>query len=244
MPTNRNSRSRRRRQRNNNVNGGQANRQQPMPVRPVSTPADRMLMRSAWEAQGGTTVPRVPDIVPITFSSRGKVHTFVRTTVPQSIAVSSMTTTTGAVFFSLAQVPNSAEFTGLFDQYLIRQVTVNFKPHVSGLTSASGVYLPALYTVIDYDDTTLIPIAGMLQYETLVETQPGFSFSRTLTPRWASAAYDGTVFTSYGNTTGWIDSASPNVQHYGLKYYADIATGMYTAYDYTVTYVLQFRSTR
>jgi len=57
----------------------------------------------------------------------------------------------------------------------------------------------------------------------------------------AVAAYSG-AFTSYSNLVGgWIDSASPAVQHYGIKLATPIATGS-IAYTMTARAVVSFRS--
>jgi len=57
----------------------------------------------------------------------------------------------------------------------------------------------------------------------------------------AVAAFSG-AFTSYSNVpAGWIDSASPGVQHYGLKLYFESTPFGVISYEYSVRAKVSFR---
>jgi len=76
--------------------------------------------------------------------------------------------------------------------------------------------------VVDFDDGNLLSTnTDYLQYETFKErllVMPSHVVKKVpLKPRIAAAAYAGGVFNSYMNTTGWLDVASPSVEHYGVK---------------------------
>jgi len=92
-----------------------------------------------------------------------------------------------------------------------------------------------LFTVIDYDDATAPSgISALLEYMTLETTQAGSFCVRALNPRFATAAYAG-VFTSFAQSRGWVDVASPSVQYYGIKWgvpalAAGTTTPVYTIY--------------
>lgn len=156
-------------------------------------------------------------------------------------------------YFTLADVPGSTEFTSLFDQYRINKVVMRFMPminvnNVQPVAGASVTNPGLMGTVIDHDDvSTLATITDYEQYQTW-KCQPAISLrthTRVIRPRIAVGAYAG-AFTSYANTKGWIDCGSPNVQHYGLKFYMDAYGNANAAQTYQVmaTYYLSFRDVR
>jgi hypothetical protein len=114
-------------------------------------------------------------------------------------------------FFQLNNVLNVSSLTTIFDAYRIVGVRFKFIP----LTGTQGA---PLYTVIDYDDATTTTIATMQNYDTLKISPPGGVFERCFVPRVAVGVYGSSVFTNFGQAQDmWINSASPSVQHYGLK---------------------------
>jgi len=150
--------------------------------------------------------------------------------------------------FSLDQLAQYSTWTTLFDQYMIDTVQVIIRPQYNaiGLFVPSSVKIPLLYTVIDYDDntapTTLTQLkeysnCNVSMYETVV-----VQFS----PHAALAAYDGSVFTSFANSTRtWIDAAYPGVKHYGVKMGVEGGqsgqTGLQT-FDISIKYKVAFRN--
>lgn len=184
-------------------------------------------------------LPTVRDIEPITVA-RDKVYTFSRSLSVGTITPSATLDTFGAANFTLASLPDSTEFTTLFDQYRLLQVVVRFVP----LTT--GPYMSPLFTVIDYDDsTTPTGIASLLEYMTLETTQSGSFCIRAFNPRFATAAYSG-VFTSFAQSRGWVDVASPSVQYYGIKWGVPANPGGTTTAVYAIyaDVVVQCRNAR
>lgn len=147
--------------------------------------------------------------------------------------------------FRLSQFTGYADWAGAFDLYRLRGIAIEFAPNITVGTTTN--ILPRLYTVIDYDDSASVTRAQALQYDTCVVSPPGTGVVRTLTPRLAVAAYSGT-FTSYANMKAqWIDVASPDVQHYGVKIVVEGgASGqmMLQSYSCTITGFWEFRSAR
>lgn len=167
--------------------------------------------------------------------------------------------------FNLASVPGYAEWTTLYDQYKIVGVHVKFFCFsTASLTDAPSAGNPSLgaimATILDYDDAAANGITAdgvgmqlMRNYQTyqeknMLNMRSGI-VKRFLRPRIAVAEFSGT-FASYGNfKSGWIDSNSPNVQHYGLKGLIELfaPSNVQNSYFYMkpqVTYYLRFRSTR
>lgn len=177
-------------------------------------------------------------------------------------------------YFTLNDLPQVASFTALFDQYRIDKVQVDFIPTAqiclvpqAEVTAVAALDAPIVAggasggvygTVIDYDDSAaLANLSAYMQYSNFKMGQVGSLkiHRRTFKPHVATAAYAG-AFTSYANMVNqWIDCASTTVQHYGLKFYADIQAssstgggGSAVAYPQTwrimATYWVSFKNVR
>lgn len=180
----------------------------------------------------------VPVNIPKTFN--GNLHWFKR----QTSAVINSNTSTESVAnftFTLASLPDFADFTALFDQYCIVRVDLKFMPQTTENNSTAD---PGnLYTVIDHDDSAGLSSAQANEYESLVVTNCTKGQIRTVYPRVALAAYSG-VFTSFANQRAWIDVASTGVIHYGLKTVQSVSTTNVYKYTVEIVYYLAFRDVR
>lgn len=134
-----------------------------------------------------------------------------------------------------------ASFTALFDQYKIESVEMWIMPQQS---DASNVYGGMLNSVIDLDDNNLLTtVAQASDYTSCVTSEATQGHYRHFTPHVAVNLYAG-AFGAFGNSKPmWIDAASPNVQHYGVKLACTPTTNIIT-YDLRVRCVLAFRSVR
>jgi len=193
-------------------------------------------------------LPIVPDVNRIKIS-RDKVYTIQRSAVVGPFSGNNATESSYALQFSLSQVPNSSEFTALFDQYRIVQVHLRFTPRAQGSTSIFGFFRPNYFlTVIDYDDINTVSSNAALQYPTLQISPTDEPFERTFNPRIAVAAYNGVATTGYANLSNqWIDVAYPDVQHFGLKGVIPLTTANALATDVldcVATYTINFRNPR
>lgn len=148
-------------------------------------------------------------------------RTFILPTGPYSVSDS---ISLAGLNFQLASLPNYTEFTNLFDQYRINGVRVKIiftKNESTTNTSVTTNLIPIMGTCIDYDNASApINVNEVLQYETARVHRMDKPIVRFLRPKVDQALYSG-AFTSYGNMRTWIDSDSPTVQHYGLKWYTD-----------------------
>lgn len=122
--------------------------------------------------------------------------------------------TFGSIFTQLDDLPGYTEFTALFDLYRFDKLQIDFIP-----TQQTG-YSGNLVTVIDYNDASVpVSIANLMQYQTAQQNAAGSTVRRVFTPRIDLAAYSGSAFTSYATAAmQWIDTASPDVIHYGVKW--------------------------
>jgi hypothetical protein len=146
---------------------------------------------------------------------------------------------------------NSGTGSAFFDRYKIEAIRFTLVPQ----NTATAVYNPTsqvnlvdAYCVVDYDDSTaLSSVAAAQTFATCIKLSPGESCSRLFAPRIAVAAYTGS-FTGFLNQgPQWIDSASPSVQHYGVKVFIP-ATGVVTqtsvqTWAVNIEYYLAFKNT-
>jgi len=170
-------------------------------------------------------------------------------TGPTTITATPTSVVNNTTYFQLSNLDNSASFENVFDQYRIDAIRMTCKPqnNAIGLVTNSTTSLVPLYCVIDYDNTSnLSTAAAAREYDNVICLEPGESFVRVFSPRVAVAAYSG-AFSSFENSTApWIDCASPNVQHYGVKILVPGATAAQTmlqSWDVTYEYFMSFKST-
>lgn len=110
---------------------------------------------------------------------------------------------------------NYAAYTALFDEYKIDMVEAWMTP--PGLASAASTVRGEYSSAVDYDDAnTPSTVATVSDKQNSLTTTIDQAHYHKFVPKFAVAAYSGT-FASYSSDTGWLDCASPNVQHYGLK---------------------------
>jgi len=175
----------------------------------------------------------------------GRTYKFTRWAQFGNIASSTSLFTNFSWKFALSDLPNSTEFTALYDQYRISHVTLMLISSTSQ-SIPSSVNSGCLYVVKDYDDASLLSLnTDYLQYQNCRVLNP---VSRTikveLKPRMAVATYAGGAFTSYANQPStFIDAASPSVEHYGVKIGISATTAVIT-YQVVAHYTLEFKNPR
>jgi hypothetical protein len=141
------------------------------------------------------------------------------------------TQTVASYYFSLSDLDNYSLLTGVFDQYRIEAVRFIIRPNQNaiGLFTNSTTSVVPLYCVIDYDNATNLSTAALARsYDTCMIIAPGESACRTFKPRMAVAAYSSTFVSFANEAPQWIDCASPNVQHFGIKLLTPACTAAQT----------------
>lgn len=123
--------------------------------------------------------------------------------------------------FRLDQHPEHSSFEAIFDQYCIPAVRVTIRTTETTTNLAGGLNMPRIYSVLDHDDANTITVAQAKEYSSCQEQRTTESVTRLLYPRMATSAYNGS-FSGFANTRAWIDCASNNVQHYGVKIAAEV----------------------
>jgi len=135
------------------------------------------------------------------------------------------------IYFSLDQLYNYTELTGLYDCYKIDAVSVRFdwtRNTSSNGTNTNEYSVPMMYIVEDLDDSgTPSSVNQLLEYGSCKLHNFGSSpvFEVSLVPQIAGSAYNSITTTGYWRPKGpvWVDVGSASLPHYGLKL-AAIAT--------------------
>lgn len=146
------------------------------------------------------------------------------------------------VTFAVSAIDQINDLAGVFDQYRIDSVEVHITNQNSNFNMAnSGRYV----TVIDHDDNTNFTLFNTaLDYPSALVSGGQSCQYRHFVPRIATAAYSG-AFTSFANQKPqWIDMASSNVVHYGLKAAFTGTSTSLIIFDLTVVLHCSFRSVR
>ena len=147
-----------------------------------------------------------------------RVHHFKRTVALSQINSSNTGLVAGGLAFTLGQLPNFSEFTGLYDMYRINKIAIKFVPAYN--SSSVGVvaeYAPNFHTVIDATDaSTPGSLNDLLQYGNHRMTCGTQTHLRVFTP--ASLDYvNATGFSSVPfNPTWkqWLSTANANVEFF------------------------------
>jgi len=179
-----------------------------------------------------TFLPKNLSLMEITICQEISVGTILSTnTISPSFA---------AYFFAASTVGNFTSIAAVFDQYKVEQLELWLTPEFYGAGAINSLWS----SVIDLDDATVLASYGLAgEYETTVESLIGVGHYRKWKPHIAVATYSG-VFTSFKNEpAGWIDCASPSVQHYGVKIAAQATPSAGGAIAGTVRVVMSFRGT-
>jgi hypothetical protein len=132
------------------------------------------------------------------------------------LSTSTTVPTFAAYAFQISSASNYSQYLGLFDQYRIDEIEVWLDPQQS--QSVLQVNQGLLASTVDLDDAnTPSAFATVEDHQSSLVTNGLNSHYHRWVPHTAVATYSG-AFTSFSNMqNNWIDSASPNVQHFGLK---------------------------
>lgn len=144
-------------------------------------------------------------------------HRLVRTFQANDLNAAGAT----AYVFSLQNLPNYTEFTGLFDQYCITGIQFHFVPNqVDAETGSATAGLTQMWICNDLDAGGPTSTAEMLERpnaKLLTFNRPRKWYLRG--PRVADEVYRSVSTTAYGpgKRNKWLDCAYVDVPHYGTN---------------------------
>lgn len=153
-----------------------------------------------------------------------------------------------ALSFKLTDLPNSAAFSTMFDQYRIMAVVLKYVPYITAnATMTAGDVFNANHVIgMDFNDA-IAPGSSddvyKLKYHKTFALCRYFNYK--VKPRTEQSLYNTALTTGYGNASRkvWIDTASGSIPYYGLKLYitnASIAVPFIG--ELYLTYYCQFRN--
>lgn len=180
---------------------------------------------------------RRPNTMGINFIKRKCLKTDIAINNPQQITLN----------FSLNDLPNSSDFTNLFDFYRICGVKLQFIFQSNNQDTGSNTVLsiPVMHYIADYDDSIGFSNENQaLEKEGIKTKRIDKPFTYYLVPRISNEIYNNGITTAYAlnNKKQWIDCNSSGVAHFGLKAWVssgvNTITGQFKIY---ATYYLQFK---
>jgi hypothetical protein len=199
-------------------------------------------------AKGKSKRKGIADLVYNTLASRPLLRRVLKMQVIQvemTVQQTAFTTSNVATVFygnylTLASFSSYTEYTALFDQYRIDEIECWIEPFETQSTvqALCGTFSSA----VDLDDAnTPTSLGNVESKQGCIITNGQAGHYHRWKPHMAVAVYSG-AFTSFANApAGWIDSASPGVQHYGIKA-AITATTNATPYSFIGKALVSFRA--
>lgn len=150
-----------------------------------------------------------------------------------------------ALNFQLGNLPNFTEFTGLYDQYMIKAVKVQIIPKFTE-TSLGTTTQANMWSVVDLDDSTPPPnLETLLQYNNLKRTRMNQTHTRYLKPAVAREVFATGIASAYSPKTNvWLDATTAAIEHYGLKLWFDARGTQPVTFDVSVKYYLAMKNVR
>jgi hypothetical protein len=149
------------------------------------------------------------------------------------------TNAAAAYSFNLTQLPQYSDFTGLFDQYSITGVKLDFIPfadNISWEVASNGATIASpggpLLLATDFDDASAPATANeMLSRQNVRIIPVGRRTTMFLRPKLAEVANSSTTVS---RSPGWIDCDTPNSPHYGVKAWMSAPNVPNTNFNYQI----------
>lgn len=136
----------------------------------------------------------------------------------------------GSGNFTLAQLPQVATFTALFDQYKVEYLEFSFRMAylTTPITAFTTTTMPAIYTVVDLDDVVAPTTLNQLrEYSSCQIHENTPTFTVRFKPGILTGIYNGTTIVAGGATSApWLDCNQTAIPHYGVKWGCDAGTAV------------------
>jgi hypothetical protein len=202
---------------------------------------DLMSAVQAWKRQKRTPIPRA-------LSYRGSANgTIVK--IKQFFNAGSIQVTSGGATlvsllqFDLNNLPNDAEYKGLFSMYRFDKAVVHFLSNQPGpgvgAAATPSVAGSMLYTAKEYAGATPASAATILEYETCKFVNPTRSIVRTVKPQ-----FIGGNTTTFNAKAVWVPTANDTSLWSGLVYALTVPSVATSVIGYTVMveYHMEFKN--
>lgn len=154
--------------------------------------------------------------------------------------------------FKLSDIPQSLEFTRLFDSYRIINITISASPMTNSALTINPAY--KMLWAVDLDDDNVPTLDTMLQRSNvhIKNVSSGGNnpqvFYLKCRPRYLTEIYKTALTTGYGQGARkqWLDCADPGIPHYGIKVLFDTSPtlGHEVTWQFYINYNVEFKSLR
>lgn len=148
--------------------------------------------------------------------------------------------------FRLSQLPNITDFTNLYDQYKICGVKVEVIPQYDNaqVNATPVAIVTQNFHVTDYDDSTTPPnMDALMQHQDVKRVPSTRIIKKFIKPCFATQIFNTGITSTYGARRGWIDCATPDTEHYGMKFGFSANPVAFT-YGLRMTFYLAFKQVR
>lgn len=192
-------------------------------------------------------------------SNKGKMPTYLfKRNVELLNVPSDVVDTFGSYTFTLADLPDFAEFSAMFQMYRINMVKVSFIPLSSATTAGVGAdgyntqsrFANRLFTIIDKNDSIPPTSMDQMRQDSTLKWSPNNRIhKRIIYPKLVSGVTQssGTVILASYNVSGnpWVNTvaSSADAPYFGLKWGLEASVANPQAYRVEATYYLQFKQT-
>lgn len=180
------------------------------------------------------------------YSKKGqKLYLFKRHVDFGEFTVANNINTYTAYNFSLSDLPNSTEFTNLYDMYKINCVKIKFLPQQTQSISIGSINNPnasaRFFSAIDYNDGAQpTSIDELRQYQTCKYTPILRQHKRVI--------FKPKILDTNGfSIAPWMSTASPNANYFGLKVAVepiDSTSTLSMIYTVECTYYMSFKQVK
>lgn len=145
--------------------------------------------------------------------------------------------------FTLNDLPQSSEFTNLYDQYQIKAIKIQLIPRFTEVSNTSSQ--GNMWSILDQDDATPPPnIDTVLQYQNVKRTRMNQIHTRYFKPRVAKEVFSSGITSTYSPSKNvWVDMAAPGTEHYAIKFWFD-SRATNVVFDIQTTYYLAMKCVR
>lgn len=160
-------------------------------------------------------------------------------------------------YFSIAPVFHDllqdTSFAAIFDQYRFDKIEFKFVPQSNAINQVNAASpnngVPSLWVALDFDDSNVpTSLAQIQEYDNVQCVPYGEGLMVTLLPSITPAAYAVGAFSGYAvQRAGWLDIASDQIPHYGIKGVATalgVASTEQVFWNVYCKYYVSFRNTR
>lgn len=179
---------------------------------------------------------------------------FITSPVPSATGILNTFDFGVGVKFQLADMLRSSAFTSIYDNYRLKQVHFSLEDMTGGALEGSYQVNPTVYAFVDQDDSNApassSAITGRQGHKVWTMNNKNIAkYSINIRPKPSLALYastDNGLGAGQASTRGWLDCATPQVNHYGLKlWFTDVYLGgtnvNVAAFRVKCNYVFEFK---